>query len=81
MQKSQVEILPGLKTEVWSYNGMFPGPTIRQRGGSRKDGGRQSVVRFINQLGNTLEAGKEVPIININSFAWNGFAAAIRWLC
>jgi FtsP/CotA-like multicopper oxidase with cupredoxin domain len=62
MQKSQVEILPGLKTEVWSYNGMFPGPTIRQRGGSPKDGGRQSVVRFINQLGNTLEAGKEVPI-------------------
>jgi len=62
MQKAQVEILPGLKTEIWSYNGMFPGPTIRQRGGLQKEGGRQSVVRFINKLGNTIEAGKEVSI-------------------
>lgn len=44
MQKSQVEILPGLKTEIWSYNGTTPGPTIKQRRG------RESVVRFINKL-------------------------------
>ncbi|MFB8791744.1 MAG: multicopper oxidase domain-containing protein, partial [Potamolinea sp.] len=44
MQKSQVEILPGLKTEIWSYNGITPGPTFKQ---SR---GRESVVRFINKL-------------------------------
>jgi spore coat protein A len=25
------EILPGLRTEVWAYNGTFPGPTIRAR--------------------------------------------------
>ncbi|NER30063.1 MAG: multicopper oxidase domain-containing protein [Symploca sp. SIO1C4] len=59
MEKSLVEILPGLMTEIWGYkgkipsiiNGISPGPTIRQRGGKRSDGGRQSVVRFINQLG------------------------------
>lgn len=22
------DILPGLKTEVWGYDGMFPGPTV-----------------------------------------------------
>ncbi|HEY9742235.1 MAG TPA: multicopper oxidase domain-containing protein [Coleofasciculaceae cyanobacterium] len=44
MQKSQVEILPGLKTEIWGYNGITPGPTIRQMRP------RQSVVRFINKL-------------------------------
>lgn len=51
LQKSQVEILPGLITTIWGYNGITPGPTIRQRGGKRDEGGRQSVVRFINQLG------------------------------
>lgn len=50
MRKSQVEILPGLSTEIWGYNGITPGPTIRQRGGLPLRGGRQSVVRFINQL-------------------------------
>lgn len=44
MQKSRVEILPGFSTEIWGYNGITPGPTIRQRRG------RQSVVRFINNL-------------------------------
>jgi FtsP/CotA-like multicopper oxidase with cupredoxin domain len=44
MHKSQVEILPGLKTEIWGYNGITPGPTIRQMRP------RQSVVRFINNL-------------------------------
>jgi spore coat protein A, manganese oxidase len=28
MQKAEVEILPGLKTAVWSYNGITPGPII-----------------------------------------------------
>ncbi len=44
MRKSQVEILPGGTTEIWGYNGITPGPTIRQR----RD--RLSVVRFINDL-------------------------------
>jgi spore coat protein A len=42
MRKAKVEILPGLTTEIWGYNGISPGPTIKQRNG------RQSVVRFIN---------------------------------
>lgn len=42
MKKAQVNILPGLTTEIWGYNGITPGPTIKQRLG------RKSVVRFIN---------------------------------
>ncbi len=44
MNKSLVNILPGLTTEVWAYNGTTPGSTIIQRQN------RQSVVRFINNL-------------------------------
>ena len=38
------EILPGLKTEVWGYDGLFPGPTIESRSG------RGIVVRHRNEL-------------------------------
>ncbi len=63
MQKAQVEIIPGLKTEVWSYDGELPGPLIRQRGGCQdKDKGRSSIVRFINKLGTSIEDGTEIPI-------------------
>jgi spore coat protein A, manganese oxidase len=41
---SNQEILPGLKTEVWGYEGIFPGPTIEAR---RR---RKVVVRQINEL-------------------------------
>jgi spore coat protein A, manganese oxidase len=44
MEKARVEILPGLTTEIWGYNGITPGPLIRQMRG------RQSVVRFNNRL-------------------------------
>jgi spore coat protein A len=40
----QAEILPGLKTELWGYNGIFPGPTIESRRG------RQTIVRHRNEL-------------------------------
>ncbi len=63
MKKAEVEIIPGLKTEIWSYNGELPGPLIRQRGGFRdEDQGRDTLVRFINKLGNTTEKGMEIPI-------------------
>ncbi|MCI0685671.1 MAG: multicopper oxidase domain-containing protein, partial [Sporichthyaceae bacterium] len=39
-----VEILPGYSTEVWGYDGRFPGPTIRSRSG------RRVVVRHRNEL-------------------------------
>ncbi len=40
----KVEILPGLQTEVWGYEGIFPGPTIESRSG------RKIVVRHTNDL-------------------------------
>lgn len=40
----QAEILPGLKTEVWGYEGILPGPTIVSRRG------RRAVVRHRNEL-------------------------------
>ncbi len=39
-----VQILPGLTTEIWGYNGIFPGPTIEARRG------RQVVIRHRNEL-------------------------------
>ena len=38
------EILPGTKTEIWGYDGVFPGPTIEARQG------RPIVVRQTNEL-------------------------------
>jgi spore coat protein A len=50
-QKSFVgEILPGVKTEMWGYNGLVPGPTIKARRG------RRTVVRQINGLPGTHPA-------------------------
>jgi spore coat protein A, manganese oxidase len=40
----KAEILPGLETEVWGYEGIFPGPTIVSRSG------RKIVVRQTNDL-------------------------------
>jgi FtsP/CotA-like multicopper oxidase with cupredoxin domain len=40
----KAEILPGLQTEVWGYEGIFPGPTIESRSG------RKIVVRQHNRL-------------------------------
>ena len=40
----RAEILPGLETEVWGYDGIFPGPTIESRSG------RKIVVRQTNEL-------------------------------
>ncbi len=38
------EILPGVPTEIWGYEGRFPGPTIVSRSG------RRTVVRHRNRL-------------------------------
>ncbi len=38
------EILPGLRTPLWTYNGTFPGPTLVSRAG------RRTVVRHTNRL-------------------------------
>jgi spore coat protein A len=43
-KEGQVEILPGFRTTIWGYNGIFPGPTIAVRSG------RQVLVRHRNEL-------------------------------
>ncbi|MGW2815636.1 multicopper oxidase family protein [Streptomyces sp. NPDC001415] len=43
-REGQVEILPGRKTTVWGYDGIFPGPTFTARSG------RRTVVRVSNNL-------------------------------
>jgi spore coat protein A, manganese oxidase len=45
----RAEILPSLTTEVWGYNGIFPGPTIESHSG------RRTVVTHRNQL--------QVPVV------------------
>lgn len=44
MRPASVQILPGLQTTIWGYNGLYPGPTIRARQG------RRVVVRQNNGL-------------------------------
>ncbi|GEL19802.1 multicopper oxidase domain-containing protein [Pseudonocardia asaccharolytica] len=43
-RSAAVEILPGLRTTVWGYDGIFPGPTLETRRG------RPVVVRHRNEL-------------------------------
>lgn len=44
-QEGSAEIVPGLRTRVWGYNGSVPGPTIEARRG------RKAVVTQTNRLG------------------------------
>ena len=41
---ASLEIIPGTRTEVWGYNGTFPGPTLELRSG------RPTTVRITNEL-------------------------------
>ena len=43
-REATVEILPGVATSIWGYNGLFPGPTLQSRRG------RRTVVRHHNHL-------------------------------
>ncbi|WP_013325022.1 multicopper oxidase family protein [Gloeothece verrucosa] len=63
LQKSSTEILPGLKTEIWGYNGIAPGPTIRQ------SEGRKSVIRFINKLGKDSQGKPINNVIHVHGMA------------
>jgi spore coat protein A len=42
--QTMVSILPGVRTAIWGYNGIFPGPTIESRRG------RPTVVTHTNRL-------------------------------
>ena len=44
MKPAEVSILPGRKTKMWTYDGMFPGPTIRRPSGQR------TTITFDHQL-------------------------------
>jgi spore coat protein A len=44
-RETLAEILPGIRTRIWGYNGSFPGPTIEARRG------RTTVVTHTNRLG------------------------------
>ncbi len=35
MREAELQILPGAKTRMWTYDGSFPGPTVRRRAGQR----------------------------------------------
>ncbi len=48
MQSATLQIIPNLYTSVWTYNGIFPGPTIRARRN------RRVVVRQSNNLPTNL---------------------------
>lgn len=59
MKKVTKEVIPGLKTELHTYNGQFPGPTIKARSG------RRVVVNQINALDMPTSVhlhGAEVPV-------------------
>lgn len=78
VRKATTALLPGLTTEIWGYNGQFPGPTIRQQGGKRSAGGRQSVVRFINELGQDEQGDPISTVTHLHGMAslpqYDGFA-------
>lgn len=44
---TRLELVPGLRTDVWTYNGQFPGPVLEFREGDRVR------VRFRNELPET----------------------------
>ncbi len=46
MKEADVEILPGVQTRIWGYEGHFPGPTIKARTG------RKVVIKQTNALEN-----------------------------
>ena len=45
IREGQAEIMPGVPTPIYGYEGLYPGPTIRARKGS------STVVRVRNQVG------------------------------
>ncbi len=56
---SSLEIVPGVRTNVWTYNGGLPGPLIRVRRGDRL------IVHFSNRLAQPTTVhwhGVQVPI-------------------
>jgi spore coat protein A, manganese oxidase len=81
VQRNWVELLPGLKTEIWGYNGITPGPTIRQKGGRSPSEHRESVIRFINQLAQDSQGEPLSIVTHVHGMAslpqYDGYAMDI----
>ena len=45
MKPTFVEIIPGLPTEMWGYNGLVPGPTFRIQQGRKTWSARSTTCR------------------------------------
>jgi FtsP/CotA-like multicopper oxidase with cupredoxin domain len=79
MRSTTKEILPGFKTEVWTYNGCFPGPTINNYRG------RPAVVRHVNALPAKhprlgYDATTSVHLHGSDSLPqYDGYASDITW--
>jgi FtsP/CotA-like multicopper oxidase with cupredoxin domain len=64
MRQETVEILPAkadkpaLVAKFWTYNGMVPGPLIRQQKN------RESCIRFINNLGKDAKTKEDICLVN-----------------
>ena len=52
MEEAVTQIIPGVDTRIWGYNGLYPGPTFRVRHGE------PAIVRFTNHLAN-VHFGKQ----------------------
>jgi spore coat protein A, manganese oxidase len=72
LQKVKAEIIPGFETEIWTYNGISPGSTIRQKEG------RKSVVRFINNLDRDNKQHDINAVVHVHGMAsatqYDGYA-------
>lgn len=54
MRAADVQIMPGAPTRMWTYSGIFPGPTIR------RPSGQQTRVTFTNNLPGEAQ-GRHMP--------------------
>jgi FtsP/CotA-like multicopper oxidase with cupredoxin domain len=50
MKPGVAEIIPGVTTPIWGYDGIYPGPTIRARAPARPSAREVIFVRFHNEL-------------------------------
>jgi len=63
----QAEVAPGVRQQLWTYNGSMPGPTLHGRVGDR------FVIRLVNdtQMGHSIDfhAGETAPDENMRTIA------------
>ncbi len=60
MRQATAQIIPGYQTQIWGYNGTFPGPTFDVQQG------RETVVRQVNQLPSTHPTMGYTPFTSVH---------------